>query len=168
MLQQELVQLISFTNAMITSLKASSVQTAARSHNQTDERAHMPIFPINQGTELCCEKRMGYYISPSKTSSGRQSGAQTQPVSPAQIWISLGSVTHCGDVNHTRYWLEERAFFCPSVRIHTRTHTHTHTHAQARTHACTRTRTRTRTHTYTYIHTLCELRYISMLWCRGL
>lgn len=82
----------SFTKAMITSLKASSVQTAARSHNQTDERAHMPIFPINQGTELCCEKRMGYYISPSKTSSGRQSGAQTQPVSPAHIWISLGLI----------------------------------------------------------------------------
>lgn len=111
----------SFTKAMITSLKASSVQTAGRSHNQTDERAHMPIFPINLGTELCCEKRVGYYISPSKTSPGRQSGAQTWPVSPAHIWISLGSVTHCGDVDHTRYWLEEQAFLCPSVRIHTHT-----------------------------------------------
>lgn len=105
---------------MITSLKASTVQTAARSHNQTDERAHMPIFPINLGTELCCEKRVGYYISPSKTSPGRQYGAQTRPVSPAHIWISLGSVNHCGDVDHTRYWLEEWAFLLSEY-----THTHT-------------------------------------------
>lgn len=45
-------------------------------HTIADERVHMPIFPINLGTGLCCEKRVGYYISPSKTPPGDSLGCK--------------------------------------------------------------------------------------------
>lgn len=75
MLQQGLVSTSSFTKAMIASQKHHryKLQPALTT---TDERVHMPIFPINLCTGLCCEEGVGYYISPSKTPPGDNLGCK--------------------------------------------------------------------------------------------